>query len=330
MRRLFWHSVDSIGLAMLHRQKSRASYFDGQYEEWTAVKREEFYGKPQLPIMEFKQQPWDNQSHALFQFNFKSAIDTNLTPNDTASGLIYKPDRPNGKHAVVVHGWRMGSLDRVQNLLLPGLLEAGYQVYFPCLPHHMERMQASALYSGEHMVSADLPGTLQAVRQGVSDLRALIRWIKETHDNARIALVGVSLGGFITNLTATVEEGIDDLVAVLYANSLPYSVWHTIPGKYIREDMAGHGLTYEKLCEAWSLLEPGANPPLVDRSRILLLSGRYDRYVVTKDTDALWEAWGRPRRRVFPFGHAGLAFRQQMIADEVLSFLQTRSTGEPV
>ncbi len=49
-----------------------------------------------------------------------------------------------------------------------------------------------------------------------------------------LILIGISLGGFITNLTSLVEEEIDVLASIFYANRLSYSIWNTIPGKFIR------------------------------------------------------------------------------------------------
>lgn len=44
--------------------------------------------------------------------------------------------------------------------------------------HYFERKPDQSLFSGEYMVSANIERTLQATRQAVADLRALIKWIK--------------------------------------------------------------------------------------------------------------------------------------------------------
>lgn len=322
MRGLYWKAMDTLGLMLLHRQKSIHSRFNADCGEWDGLQPIDFFSKPELPELRWKQV--EETDHKLLHFAYPSFVNTGCPRNDLVSGLCYVPDKPSGKHAVVVHGWRMDSLDRVRGLLLEQLLELGYHVYFPYLPHHMDRMEQTELYSGEHMVSSDLPGTLRSVRQAVGDLRALLGWIRNSNPGSQITLIGISLGGCITNLTATVEQEIDNLVSVMYANSLSYSVWHTAAGRHIRKDLETNGMSYGKLCRCWSLLEPGARKPYVDKSRILLLSGRYDRYVLPADTDLLWEAWDRPLRKVLPFGHAGLAFRQKAIAEEITAFLESR------
>ena len=98
------------------------------------------------------------------------------------------------------------------------------------------------------MVSANIERTLQATRQAVADLRALIKWIK-ANKKGTLILIGISLGGFITNLTSLVEEEIDVLASIFYANRLSYSIWNTTPGKFIREDLEHHGVTYDDLID---------------------------------------------------------------------------------
>lgn len=43
----------------------------------------------------------------------------------------------------------------------------------------MERSSNTSLYSGEHFVSADVSKTLKSVQQSISDIRALINYIKD-------------------------------------------------------------------------------------------------------------------------------------------------------
>ena len=104
------------------------------------------------------------------------------------------------------------------------------------------------------MVSANIERTVQATRQAVADLRALIKWIK-ANKNGPLILIGISLGGFITNLTSLVEEEIDVLASIFYANRLSYSIWNTIPVNLL-EDLEHHGVTYDDLIDYWKITEP--------------------------------------------------------------------------
>jgi dienelactone hydrolase len=138
-----------------------------------------------------------------------------------------------------------------------------------------------------------------ALQRGIydRDLRALIQWIK-SNKKGPVVLIGVSLGGFITNLTVTLEPEIDALVSIFYANRLSYSIWNTIPGKYIREDLEHHGMSYNDLIRFWKITEPSLAMPKIKKDKILLISAKYDQYVHLGDTDYLWDCWERPKRYV--------------------------------
>ena len=110
----------------------------------------------------------------------------------------------------------------------------------------------------------------------------------------------------------------------MYANSIAYSIWKTIPGKYIQKDLLSHGFTYEKLKSYWSITDPSCFKPIIPIQNILLLSGVYDLYVVNEDTDLLWEAWGRPKRILYPCGHAGIVFNRKKIAEDVIHFIKQK------
>jgi pimeloyl-ACP methyl ester carboxylesterase len=170
------------------------------------------------------------------------------------------------------------------------------------------------------MVTTNIYNTLNSIKQAVTDLRALIHYLKTK--NQKVILIGMSLGGFITNLAAAVEEKIDVLISVMYANSLPFSVWKSIPGKYLKQDFEANGYTYEKLKEFWAIMVPSNFKPVVAKERILLISGIHDRYVLLEDTDLLWQAWDKPKRILLRCGHSGIVFCKNDIRKATLDFLK--------
>lgn len=173
------------------------------------------------------------------------------------------------------------------------------------------------------MISVDLDRSVHAVRQAVTEIRALIRWIKE-NKSGKIILIGVSLGGFISNLTALVEHEIDLLISIMYANTLSYAVWNTPIGKYIKKDMLQNGIDYQTLKKHWEILEPSRAQPKINQNNILLISGLYDQYVLYEDSIKLWEAWNKPHFISYPCGHSGIVFQRRKITRDVMSFINSR------
>jgi dienelactone hydrolase len=226
-------------------------------------------------------------------------------------------------NVILVHGWRMKSNGKIDNIYLRPFMNFGFNIYHFTQPYHHKREPENSLYSGELMVTADIDRTLQSVKQAISDVRALINWLKENRPG-KIIIIGISLGGFISNLAATVEKNIDALISVFYANSIAYSIWNTKPGIYIKKDFEQNGFTYGELKDAWAITTPSNFKPLIPKENILLFSGIYDQYVVGKDTDKLWESWDRPKRIMYPWGHAGIVFCKKKIANESVEFLKER------
>lgn len=99
----------------------------------------------------------------------------------------------------------------------------------------MERSTDTSLYSGEYYVSSDINRTLKSQQQAVSYIRALISYIKNKKEG-KIIIIGLSLGGITTNLLSEVEENIDVLISLFYANDLSYTIFETEAGKYIKKD----------------------------------------------------------------------------------------------
>lgn len=321
LNRFLAEFIDNIGLFDLHRDKSICSHFKNLD---TAIKIEDFhnfYKHPQVPEIKFIQSS-ETTNYTLGEYSFNSEISDNGLENSVSKGSYYR--HKNNEHApniIFVHGWRMNSLDKIDNIYLKSFLELGYNMYYFTLPHHFSRTTSESSYNGELMVSADIDRTLLSVKQAVTDLRALICWLK-ANCRGKVIVIGISLGGFITNLTGAIEEKIDALVSVMYANSIAYSVWNTLPGKYIKKDFLENGFTEGELKEHWAITNPGLLKPAIPKDKILLMSGMYDQYVVKEDTNFLWEAWGRPKRILYPCGHAGIIFYKKKICEETISFLK--------
>lgn len=316
--------LDHIGLSLLHRQKSNKSHFCANLSgvptgDQNAL--EAFYPVPDLPnikLKELHQEP----SYKLWKYSYNSQVYIEDDRTNISTGLFFEnQSNYNPRHVIFVHGWRMNSFEKIENIFLAPFKRLGYNMYFFTLPYHHERASSHSLYNGELMISANINRTLLAVKQAITDIRALINWIKK-NQSGQVTLIGISLGGFITNLTSVVEEQIDTLVSIMYINSIAGAVWDTVPGKYIRQDLERNGFTYEQLKHCWAITDASLFQPKISKEKILLLSGKYDQYVSIEDTDRLWKAWGKPKRIIYDYGHAGIIFNKKQIRDDVINFLK--------
>lgn len=329
MNKCVCHFLDHVLLYLLHQKRSHQYQFSHSLDSLSSkdpITLLDFYPPPRIPEITFEEK-YRDKNYQVGRYLYASEVRSEDIENDLSTGTYYENllEKQN-VHVIFVHGWRMNGFDRIKQLFLDRFMDLGLNMYFFTLPYHLERTPEYSLYGGEFMVSADIHRTLLAVRQAVTDVRALIYWLKK-HRGGKVVLIGMSLGGFLTNLLSVVEDQIDVLVSVLYANSIAYSVWNTVPGKYIKRDLEHHGFTYEQLQQSWAVTEPSRFQPKVIKENILLLSGLYDQFVLPEDTDRLWEAWGKPKRINYACGHAGLGLYKKKIAEDVVQFLKLRLRG---
>ncbi|WP_332631671.1 alpha/beta hydrolase family protein [Halalkalibacter flavus] len=315
--------IDYYALHNLHKKRSEEFQFSPVTDFIPKVEeRETFYmvdpSDLNIDIHEMV------QDYSIGGFRARSSILSNDSHNDYLGGEVFLHENQDSPNVVFVHGWRSTSLDRIKNIFHHRMMgEMKWNMYYFTLPYHFQREPKISSYSGELMISADIERTLQAVKQTIVDLRTLIQWLKK-NKKGPVIVIGVSLGGFITNLVSTLEDQMDMLISIFYSNRLSYSIWNTIPGKFIREDLERHGVHYRELEQYWKITEPSIAASKINKDNILLISGKYDQYIHMEDATYLWESWGRPKRLIYPCGHAGIVFKRKRIEKDTLSFIRNR------
>lgn len=320
--RVFHEVLDNIGLHRLHKNRSIESQYRNDSKKISIDDFDKFYSAPKTPNIEFSEENKEN-NYGIGKFKFESEINNGIS-NKYSTGLYYTNeaiDSTDITNCIVIHGWRMDNLDIIYKMFSRNFISEGYNIYYYTLPYHFERVSNESMFNGELMVGSNIDRTLVSIRQAVSDVRALIYWLRK-HKKGKIVVIGVSLGGVVSNLVGVTEKEIDGLVSLIYANSLAYSVWHTSPGKYIKEDCVNNNLTFDELKDCWKIIEPSNFLPLIHKDKILLMSGMYDKYVHIEDTSTLWEAWGMPKRLLYKCGHSGFIIKRAKIYKEVISFIK--------
>ncbi|GFP74091.1 alpha/beta hydrolase [Clostridium fungisolvens] len=324
MRGIIAKIADSYGLSGLHKEYSKTDQFYFNEEEFSLIDGDynNFYIKPALPKIHFEEDRIE-YGYSKGKLKFLSEIDNGRSNSDSIFYYNLCKDEPKNTSVILIHGWRSEELNRLENVFLNSFIEESYDAYSYILPFHMERCPNESLYSGEYFFSANVNRTLKSVQQSISDIRALIRYIKEKREG-KVIVIGLSLGGMISNLLCEVEENIDLLISLFYANDLHFTAYETIVGKFVKEDFIKNGFDRERLKRNWSIINPSLKKPLIDKDKIFLVSGYYDKYIMNKDSDILWTSWDKPKRYVYKCGHSGIVLNKSKIRNDVLSFIHER------
>jgi len=317
-------AADKYGLYSLHKKYSKSDQFSFVEDEVSALNSDfsKFYNKPILPKIHYEKEIIE-KSYEKGKIKFLSEIENR--DNNKEAVFHYRRCTITNRNinVIFVHGWRADNLNRLDKVFLDTFIGRNYNVYRYVLPFHMERAPKSSLYSGEYFVSADVVRTLKSIQQAVSDIRALINYIK-TVKKGKVIIIGLSLGGIVSNLLAETEENIDVLISMFYANDLSFSIFETEAGKYIKKDFLENNFDYNLLKNSWRIINPSLRKPVLNLDKILLISGKHDKYVLNKDTDLLWENWGEPERYIYNCGHSGIVLYKNKIKRDVLKFIDKR------
>ena len=324
LKKIIAKIADSYGLFGLHKEYSKNDQFKFEGDQVTKLNSDysKFYTKPFLPEVHFEEISQE-QNYKNGQLRFLSQIDNEECNKEAIFHYNMCKSEDKNINVILIHGWRADNLSRLDKVFLESFIEKEYNIYNYILPFHMERSPDTSLYSGEYFVSANVSRTLKSVQQAVSDIRALITYIKETK-KGKVIVIGLSLGGIISNLVAEAEENIDVLISLFYGNDLSFTVFETEAGKYMKKDFVKNNFDNSLLSKSWKIINPNLRRPVLDQNKILLVSGVFDKYVLKKDTDMLWESWGRPKRNYYNCGHSGIVLMKNKIKNDILEFIDKR------
>ena len=231
----------------------------------------------------------------------------NYTANRRESALLLRHREPR-PWVVCVHGALMGrgSVD-LRLFRARHLHESlGLNVLLPVMPLHGPRKNKGAAWPGQ-----DVLDDVHAAAQAVWDIRRLISWIRTSEPDSKIGVNGMSLGGYVSSLVASVQDGLT--CAVL-----------GVPVADLLEVLGGAGglgpddprqLTLDKARPLGRMVSPLSLTPKVPMAGRFIYGGVADRLVNPRDQVLkLWEHWGRPEVHWYQGAHTGF-FRSRPVQD---------------
>jgi hypothetical protein len=175
------------------------------------------------------------------------------------------------------------------------------------LPMHGPRSRF--LPKGTAFPSEDVVDNVHGVAQAVWDIRRLLFWIRSQDPDAAIGLNGISLGGYLTSLIASLEDSLTcAIVSVPLADLVELIARHAGVSDYLELRQM---LTSAKPISR--MISPLGLTPRVPMQGRFVCAGIADRLVHPRDeATRLWEHWGRPEICWYPGGHTGF-FRSRPV-----------------
>jgi hypothetical protein len=204
----------------------------------------------------------------------------------------------------VIHGF-MGSSYLLNGLFfaLPWYYRSGYDVLLYTLPFHARRAERRSPFSGFGYFANGLSGFAEAMAQAVHDFRSVVDYLQHTGVQ-RIALTGLSLGGYTTALLAAVENRLEAVIPncpVVTPERL-FDEWFPA-NKMVGLGLALGGIPREELTAGLAYHCPLNYRPVIPKDRRMIITGLGDRLAPPDQSELLWEHWEHCTMRWFPGNH---------------------------
>lgn len=210
--------------------------------------------------------------------------------SDWAATRVRAASQRRAPAVVVLHGWLAVGLQMASlRFLMAPVRRAGVELWYPWLPFHGPRTPPGSL-SGAHCLSADLPRTAQAIRRGVVETLELTRWLRAR--GQPVAIVGVSLGGWIAALAATETAEFERVVLYTPVVDPARSFAESPLVGHIRAGLEASEVRPELTAELLSRVAPLGRALDVQPSRVLLLGARHDNVVAPESLHHAATEWG--------------------------------------
>ncbi|MCV6965008.1 alpha/beta fold hydrolase [Mycobacterium intermedium] len=227
-----------------------------------------------------------------------------LSANNIVHAQHWRHDDGPRPTLCVIHGF-MGSSYLLNGMFLslPWYYRSGYDVLLYTLPFHGKRAERHSPFSGFGYFAHGLSGFAEAMAQAVYDFRSVVDYLRQTGVE-RIALTGISLGGYTSALLAAVEDRLEAVIpncpvvrpALLFEEWFPASALVGLGLKLtsISRDELNAGMAYH--C-------PLTYQPLLSKDRRMIITGLGDRMAPPEHAVMLWEHWDRCALHWFPGNH---------------------------
>ena len=186
---------------------------------------------------------------------------------------------------------------------VPWLYRIGLDVVLATMPFHGSRQMRGALFSGHGMVSPHIDQMNEAIAHTVSDVRVLMRELR-ARGVSQIGATGVSLGGYVTALLASIEPGLEFAIPNVPVTSMIDLVldWHPL-GEMVKVVLRRTGLRVADARRLVAVHHALSYRPVLPKDRLMIIAGAGDRMAPPSQARLLWEHWDHPRAYYFPGNH---------------------------
>ena len=307
--RMFRPLGDMAAFERINLEVRAAIDFYGQ--QGCLDKPEEFFAAPP-PLTDVTVRPVKGRGQSYERMVFDSGYEPHVgdpgrerwlgyTANSREYALLLRHREPR-PWLVCVHGAVMGRALLDLTLFRAWHLhrDLGLNVVLPVLPLHGPR--ARGLPEGAVFPGEDVLDDVHATAQAVWDVRRVLSWIRAQEPDSPVGLNSISLGGYITSLVASLEDGLT--CAIL---GVPVADMTELLRRHAGLRRTDPRRETVNLAQPLGRMQsPLALNPRIPMNGRFIYAGIADQLVHPREQVArLWEHWGRPEIVWYKGGHTG-------------------------
>ncbi len=240
-------------------------------------------------------------------------------PNKTVHARMWRRNSGAKGTVIALHGWTMDD-QRINALaFLPGhFYKLGLNFVLIELPFHGRRMCYTSSGKRISFPGPHIARTNEGMGQIISDLRRLRLWL-ESQGHTQIGCIGMSLGGYIASLWASLDE-LEFCIPIVPVVDLASLAWDVAGDNLEFQALLDKGLTRENLTNVFKLHSPLNYAVKVPINKQMIIAGLADHIVPPKHPQLLWEHWHQPEIHWLSGGHL-VHFRKSRAIQKITDFL---------
>ncbi len=223
---------------------------------------------------------------------FPSPITTEDEVNNTVHCEYFVP-QGQGKRPGVVVLHILGGDFELSRMMCRTLALSGTGALFVKMPYYGPRRNPE---SKRRMVSPNPELFVSGMTQAVLDIRRAATWLEsqEEIDPNRLGITGISLGGIVAALAASVDLRFERTCLMLSGGDLGRIVMESEELKKERDRWDGPQLSLDAVREITQSVDPLTYADRLKGRTVLMMNARKDRVIPPACTRALWEKAGKP------------------------------------
>lgn len=235
----------------------------------------------------------------IYRVRFPSPVKTDAEVNNTVHAQYFQP-AGKGPFPGVVVLHILGGDFALSQMISNGLARKGVAALFVKMPYYGERRPKG---ERRRMLSPDLDETVAGMTQAVLDIRRAATWLEDRPevDAKQLGVMGISLGGIMSGLSAAAEPRFQKVAMYLAGGNLHAAIWDSGISEIqsYRERWKAAGETRESFIKKMADVDPITHAPCLKNREVLMVNAKKDEVIPKECTTALWEKIGTKREIIW-------------------------------